>query len=134
MATITLKQDNFDHTVENNDIVLVDFWASWCGPCRSFAPVFEAASEKYPDLVFGKINTEEEQGLAMQYQIRSIPTLMLFRERIILFMQPGALSASQLEDLITRAKALDMDAIRQEIEQGEAEEATQGTSTQGAPS
>jgi len=97
-------------------MVLVDFWAPWCGPCRSFAPAYEAASEKFPDVVFAKINTEEQQALAAHFQIRSIPTLMIFREQIIIFAQPGALPASALEQVIEKAKSLDMDEVRREIE------------------
>ena len=115
MPTTEITHDNFQQTLRDNDVVLLDFWASWCGPCRSFAPVFEAASDNHADVVFGKVNTEEQQDLAAAYKIRSIPTLMLFRERVVLFSQPGALSAAQLEDLITKAKALDMDEVREEI-------------------
>jgi thioredoxin len=96
-------------------MVLVDFWAPWCGPCRSFAPAYEAASEKFPDVVFAKINTEEQQALAAHFQIRSIPTLMIFREQIIIFAQPGALPASALEQVIEKAKSLDMEMVRSEI-------------------
>lgn len=95
--------------------VLVDFWAPWCGPCRNFAPVYEAASEKYPDIVFAKVNTEEEQGIAAAFGIRSIPTLMVFRDQIVLYGQPGALPAGQFEQLIEQAKALDMDKVRAEV-------------------
>lgn len=115
MATVELTKDNFEQTVLNNDLVIVDFWAPWCGPCKSFAPVYEAVSEKYPDVVFAKVNTEEEQELAGYFQIRSIPTLMVFREQIILFSQAGALPAQALEQVVQGAKALDMDQVRAEI-------------------
>jgi thioredoxin len=115
MATVELTKDNFEETVLNNDLVLVDFWAPWCGPCQSFAPVYEAVSERYPDVVFGKVNTEEEPEIAGYFQIRSIPTLMVFRERIILFSQAGALPAQALEQVVEGAKSLDMDQVRAEI-------------------
>ena len=116
MATLVLTKDNFDQTVVDNDIVIVDFWAQWCGPCRSFAPIFEAASENHADVIFGKVNTEEERELAAAYQIRSIPTIMLLREQVMLYSQPGMLSAAQLEDILTKARALDMDEVRAEIQ------------------
>lgn len=115
MATLDLTTTNFNDTIEKNDLVIVDFWAPWCGPCRAFAPVYEAASAKYPDVVFAKVNTEAQQDLAGQFQIRSIPTLMIFREKIIIFTQPGSLPASALDEVITKAKALDMNMVRQEI-------------------
>lgn len=115
MATIELTEDSFNSTVENNPFVIIDFWAPWCGPCRNFAPVYEAASEKYPDIVFAKVNTEEEQGIAAAFGIRSIPTLMVFRDQIVLYGQPGALPAGQFEQLIEQAKALDMDKVRAEV-------------------
>ncbi|MBD3610391.1 MAG: thioredoxin [Gammaproteobacteria bacterium] len=117
MAAIDLTKENFEETINNNDIVLLDFWAEWCGPCKSFKPVFEAAAEKYPDIVFAKIDTEAEQELAAMFQIRSIPTLMAFREKVVIFSQPGALQASQLEQLIEQIKDLDMDQVRKEIEE-----------------
>jgi thioredoxin 1 len=116
MATVELTATNFAETIQNNDLVIVDFWAPWCGPCRGFAPVYEATSEKYPDVTFAKVNTEEERELAGQFQIRSIPTLMIFREKIVIFAQPGALPASALEEIIGKAKALDMDMVRREVE------------------
>lgn len=115
MATVELTKENFQDIVANNDFVIIDFWAPWCGPCRSFAPTYEAASEKHADIVFGKVNTEEEQELAGYFQIRSIPTLMIFREKVIVFSQPGMLPASAFDDLIGRAKELDMDQVRKDI-------------------
>ncbi len=115
MATVELTKENFEQVVTGNDLVFVDFWAPWCGPCKSFAPVFEEASEKYPDAVFAKVNTEEEQEIAAHFQIRSIPTLMVFREKIIIFSQPGALPGSALEQLITQVNDLDMDQVRKDI-------------------
>ena len=115
MATQTLTQQNFKQTIEDNDIVLVDFWASWCGPSRSFAPTFEASSEKHADIVHGKMDTEAEQEFAAGAGIRTIPTIMAFRDGILVFNQAGALPPAALEDLITQVKALDMDAVRKEI-------------------
>ena len=120
MATVALTQDNFDQVVNGNDMVLIDFWAPWCGPCKGFAPVFEAASEKHGDIVFAKVNTEEQQELAAAFNIRSIPTLMFFREKVILFSQAGALPGSALEQVITQGKALDMATVHQEIAEREA--------------
>lgn len=120
MATVELTKENFEQVITGNDMVLVDFWAPWCGPCRSFAPVFEQASEKYPHVVFAKVNTEDEQALAAAFQIRSIPTLMIFREQVIIFSQPGMLSAGQLQDVIGKVKALDMAQVHEDIRRQQA--------------
>ncbi len=121
MPILELTQKNFDTAIKENDILLVDFWAPWCGPCRSFAPIYEAAAERYAEIAFGKVNTEEEQALAGAFQIRSIPTLMIFREQIILFSQPGMLPPQALDEIIGKIKGLDMDAVREEIRQQEAQ-------------
>ena len=116
MATVALTKDSFNETIENNETVIIDFWASWCGPCKSFAPTFEAASENHSDIVFAKVDTEEQQELAQACNIRSIPTLMIFRDQILLFSQAGALPPAQLEDVIDKTKELDMDKVRADIE------------------
>ena len=125
MATVTLTQENLEQTVSAGGIVLVDFWATWCGPCRQFGPIFEEASEKYPDIVFGKIDTDDQQQLAMAAQITSIPTLMVFRDGIVVFRQSGALPLSALEDLISQVQNLDMDEVRKQIAEMEAKESAE---------
>jgi len=115
MATVELTKDNFEQTVNGNPIVIVDFWAPWCGPCRGFAPVFEKASESHPDVVFAKVNSDEQQELAGAFNIRSIPTLMVFRENVILFQQAGALPGQALEQVLTQAKSIDMAKVHEEI-------------------
>ena len=115
MAVIELDESNFEQTVLDNDFVIIDFWAPWCGPCRGFAPVFEEASGKHQDIVFAKVNTQEQQGLAGHFQIRSIPTLMIFREQVIIYAQPGALPGGAFEDLIARARDVDMTKVHEDI-------------------
>ncbi|HTY04402.1 MAG TPA: thioredoxin [Rhodocyclaceae bacterium] len=115
MATVELTTENFNEVVARNSMLIVDFWASWCGPCRSFAPTFEAAAEKHTDIVFGKVNTEEQQQLAGAFNIRSIPTLMVFRDQIIVYADAGALPPAGLQQLIDGVRGLDMDKVRAEI-------------------
>ena len=112
MAMQELNSENFNATIEGNNIVIIDFWARWCGPCKSFAPTFEMAAGNHQEVVFAKVNTEEQTELARAYEIRSIPTLMIFREQVLLFNQAGALAPAQLEDVIEKVKALDMDQVR----------------------
>ena len=115
MATVELTKENFEEVVTGNDVVIVDFWAPWCAPCRAFAPTFEQASEQHADVVFAKVNTEEEQEVAGAFNIRSIPTLMVFREKVILYAEAGSLPASALAQVISQAKDIDMAAVHREI-------------------
>src|SRR5256714_13605043 len=115
MAVVELTKENFEQVITSNPTVIVDYWAPWCGPCRGFAPVFERVAEQNPDVVFAKVNTDDEQEIAGHFQIRSIPTLMVFREQIIVFSQPGALPQSALEQVIEKSKSLDMDDVRRQI-------------------
>jgi thioredoxin 1 len=115
MATVALTAETFQRTIEDNDIVLIDFWAEWCGPCRMFAPIYEEVSGNHPDVVFAKVDTEAEQELAAQFRIMSIPTLMILRDNVVLFSQPGVVPAEGLEDLIRQVRDLDMDEVRRSI-------------------
>ena len=126
MATVSLTMDNLENTVLENDIVLIDFWADWCQPCKTFGPVFEKISENHPDVVFGKVDTDAQQEVAAQFGIRSIPTLAIFREQILLFNQAGALTESVLEQIVERVKDLDMNEVRAAVEAEREAEAKEG--------
>ncbi len=117
MATVNLTEETFEQTIDDNDIVLVDFWAEWCGPCKTFGPIYEEASEQHDDVVFGKVDTESHPQLAASFGIRSIPTLMAFRDNVLIFNQAGALPGAALEDLIGQIKALDMDEVHRQLEE-----------------
>jgi thioredoxin 1 len=115
MAVVALTKENFHNTLEQNKIVLIDFWAAWCGPCRMFAPVYDKVSGKHPDIVFGRVDTEDARDLSAEYQIMSIPTLMIFKESILVFRQSGALPEKALDDLVSKVKQLDMDQVRADM-------------------
>ncbi|HUQ28384.1 MAG TPA: thioredoxin [Usitatibacter sp.] len=131
MAVVELTKENFEQVITSNPTVIVDYWAPWCGPCRGFAPIFERVAQAHPDVVFAKVNTDEEQEIGSHFQIRSIPTLMVFREQIIVFSQPGALPQNALEQIVEKAKAIDMDEIRKQIAQQGDAQGQQGASPAG---
>lgn len=122
MAVIELTKENFEATITGNDFVIVDYWAPWCGPCRSFAPTYEKVSEEFPNIVFAKVNTEDEQEIAAQFGIRSIPTLMIFRDQVIIYSEAGALPEASFKELVTKAGELDMDDVRKQIAEGQQEQ------------
>ncbi|MBU2547965.1 MAG: thioredoxin [Proteobacteria bacterium] len=129
MATQALTMVNFESTIQDNEVLLIDFWADWCGPCKMFGPVFEKVSEKHPDAVFAKVNTEEEQELAGVFGVRSIPTVAIFRDQVLVYKQAGALAEGALEDLLEKVKALDMDEIRAQIASEEAQAGAEAQAT-----
>ena len=122
MALVNLTEATLNETIENNNTVIIDFWAPWCGPCKSFGPIYEKTAEQYPDIVFGKVNTEDEQAVAGQFQIRSIPTTVILKEGIMIFQQAGVMPEEALKDVIRQVQELDMDAVRKEIEEQQAKE------------
>ena len=129
MAYVELTKENFEEVVTSNDMVVVDYWADWCGPCKSFAPVFEKVSEDYPNAVFAKVDTQSEKEIAAFFQIRSIPTLMIFREKVVVFSQPGALPEGALRDVVTKAENLDMEEVHKQVAQQQEEQQKQASTT-----
>ncbi len=129
MACVELTKENFEEVITNNDMVIIDYWAEWCGPCKSFGPIFEKVSEEFPDAVFAKVNTENEQEIASWFQIRSIPTLMIFREKVIILSQPGALPEGALREIIGKAESLDMKEVHKQVAQQQAKTEEQETPT-----
>jgi thioredoxin 1 len=125
MAHVDLTKDNFDEVAAGSDFMIIDFWAPWCGPCKQFGPIFEETAKKYEEITFAKVNTEEEQELAAHFQIRSIPTLMIMRDQIVIYAQPGALMGGQFEQLIEKARELDMDEVRKQVAEQQAQEGSQ---------
>ncbi len=121
MASVEITEQNFEDTIKDNEIVIIDFWAEWCGPCKSFSPIYEEVSGNHSDIVFGKVDTESQQALAGHFQIRSIPTLMIFREEIVLLSQAGMMNAGQLEEVIGKVREIDMDKVREEVTKQESE-------------
>jgi thioredoxin len=132
MATVALTAENFNEYVDRDGMLVIDWWAPWCGPCRTFGPIYDKASEQHADVTFGKINTEEQPDLAGAFQIQAIPTLMVFRDRVLLFANPGMISGAVLDDLLGKVKALDMAEVRKRIAEQEAEEASRGSAPEAA--